>query len=281
MDTMTVSMNKGMTPAPPASEAVRAELEGAVWAMTSAWLDQGRTVGSCLREVYARVLTLLRASTPRPEKARLEIQALKAKVEGHLQKWGELNLQEHMEVSDALLRVHSSVCPSKPEDSSHLTPWVCFLAPSEVMDPIIEPALASGYRIEHHETAAALLDSIARGTPDLICLGLEHAQDLRPGDQHLVTRIQAGRERPIPIAYLSDRFDLHARLQAICAHGAAFFTTPLNAHAVMEKLDQFTQRRFQEPFRVLIVEDEALTAAFCTRVLESVGMDVLVAGDPL
>jgi diguanylate cyclase (GGDEF)-like protein len=49
----------------------------------------------------------------------------------------------------------------------------------------------------------------------------------------------------------------------------------------MERLDQFAQRMLQEPFRVLIIEDEALTASFCARVLESVGMEVVVVHDPL
>ncbi len=281
MNSLSASLIKPMSRPRLGGESSRTELEDAVWAMTSAWLDHGRTVGACLKDLYTRAMALAPAGGAGPDPARRELEALKAKVEGHLRQGREPNLQEHMEISDALLRVHVSVCPPGREDTRHESPRICFLAPMEVLEPIAEQALVSGYRIESHETADALLESIGRGTPDLICLGLEHAAAVPGSGETLVARIQAGREGSIPIAYYSERTDLDARLQAVRAHGAAFFSLPLNVHSVMEKLDQFAQRQLQEPFRVLIVEDEALTATFCARVLESVGMEVVVVPDPL
>jgi diguanylate cyclase (GGDEF)-like protein len=85
----------------------------------------------------------------------------------------------------------------------------------------------------------------------------------------------------VPVVFLSSRYDLLARLHAVRAGGAAYFTKPVDVSALVDKLDSMTSGVAPEPYRVLIVEDSPALSAFYAFTLQQAGMVVQVVNEPL
>lgn len=81
--------------------------------------------------------------------------------------------------------------------------------------------------------------------------------------------------------FISDRGDLSARLQAVRMGGTAYFTKPVDAGNIIDKLDQLSEQSKPEPFSILIVDDEVESANYHAEILRGVGMIATVVTDPL
>ena len=81
--------------------------------------------------------------------------------------------------------------------------------------------------------------------------------------------------------FLSPRGDLAARLEAVRAGGDAYFTQPVEAGLLAETLDRLTGGGPADPYRVLIVEDDAELATLYAGALGEAGMTVEVVRDPM
>jgi len=84
----------------------------------------------------------------------------------------------------------------------------------------------------------------------------------------------------VPLVLVSNRSDIEARLDAVRAGCSSYFIKPVNYSDVLETLDRLT-RSEPEPFRILIVDDEADTADFHAASLESAGLETVTVTDPL
>jgi diguanylate cyclase (GGDEF)-like protein len=80
---------------------------------------------------------------------------------------------------------------------------------------------------------------------------------------------------------VSSSTHMETRLHAVRAGFDAFFPTPLNVIALIDKLDGLTAHYAPEPYRVLIVEDEPELAEFYAMHLLAAGMRTDVVIDPL
>jgi diguanylate cyclase (GGDEF)-like protein len=81
--------------------------------------------------------------------------------------------------------------------------------------------------------------------------------------------------------FLSPRGDLAARLEAVRAGGDAYFTQPVEAGLLAETLDRLTGGGPADPYRVLVVEDDAELATLYAGALGDAGMTVEVVSDPM
>ncbi|HEX2913890.1 MAG TPA: diguanylate cyclase [Chloroflexia bacterium] len=89
------------------------------------------------------------------------------------------------------------------------------------------------------------------------------------------------RLEPIPIFMISTQTDLNSRLRAVRAGAKAFFTKPVSISAIVDKLDSLTVHQLPEPYRVLIIEDEADLAALYARTLEETNIRTFSLTNPL
>jgi diguanylate cyclase (GGDEF)-like protein len=85
----------------------------------------------------------------------------------------------------------------------------------------------------------------------------------------------------LPVIFISQRYDITARLQAARAGGDAYLVKPVNIIGIVEKLDALTLQENPDPFRILIVEDESEAALYYSYVLEQAGMRTAIVNDPL
>jgi diguanylate cyclase (GGDEF)-like protein len=82
------------------------------------------------------------------------------------------------------------------------------------------------------------------------------------------------------IIFYSDRDDFKSRLKAVRAGGEAFFQLPVDACRLAEKIDSLFSEREQEPYRVLIIDDDPEQVAYNSTILAQAGMSTSTATDP-
>ncbi len=92
-----------------------------------------------------------------------------------------------------------------------------------------------------------------------------------------IERLGAG----APLLVLSASGDIGNRLQAVRAGAAAFFTRPPDLHAFIDTLDKLVHIREQDPYRILIVDDNLDKAQLYAGTLEQAGMHTRVVDRPL
>ncbi|MCU0234354.1 MAG: diguanylate cyclase [Thermoanaerobaculales bacterium] len=84
----------------------------------------------------------------------------------------------------------------------------------------------------------------------------------------------------VPVVFVSSRADIEARLEAVRAGCNGYFVKPVNFSEVVTTLDRLT-RSEPEPYRILIVDDEAEAAAYHAASLEAAGLQTAIVTDPL
>lgn len=84
-----------------------------------------------------------------------------------------------------------------------------------------------------------------------------------------------------PFVVLSARGDLPARLAAVRAGAAAYFTKPVPVGSLLDALDSLIFREASESYRILIVDDDPLLAHCYADILNQAGMITQVVNEPL
>lgn len=134
-----------------------------------------------------------------------------------------------------------------------------------------------GYQIQHVRE----IKSLANIAPDnpLVAILIDVPAEEDAGSS-IFTEIRGLQLGAHALIFISEQDDQAARLKAIQAGGAAFFTKPIHIVSLVDKLDGFN-RSINNPqlFRVLIVEDQYTVASYYQMVLKSTGMDAQVVVD--
>jgi len=92
--------------------------------------------------------------------------------------------------------------------------------------------------------------------------------------------IKAESENTVNYIFLSDRDDFPLRLCAVRAGGEAYFHFPVEIGRLVDSIDKLTERVEQEPYHVLIVDDDPEQVSYHAHILQQAGMITSVATDP-
>ncbi len=87
--------------------------------------------------------------------------------------------------------------------------------------------------------------------------------------------------RHVPVIFISQLDDFTSRLKSVRAGGDAYLVKPLQICSLVEKLDYLIGDREQDPYRILIVDDDPELSAFYALTLEQYGMLTRVVNDPM
>jgi diguanylate cyclase (GGDEF)-like protein len=152
-------------------------------------------------------------------------------------------------------------------------------------DPVLAESLALqiryyGYHVVVFNTLADLREALAAETPLVIIMDLMFPEGGLAGAEAAAS-IKQGRTPPIPVVFVSGRSDFDARLEAVRSGGDAYFTKPVDVGKLVDRLDVITQKRPQDPYRILIVDDEPLLAGFHSTILQQAGMMTATLNDPV
>ena len=97
---------------------------------------------------------------------------------------------------------------------------------------------------------------------------------------YVITQLDARIASRLPIFFLSERSDFAARLAAVRAGGAGYFTKPIDANALLEQLYERLSNASVHGRRVLIINDEGEIAADIAQELQSKGITTHILNHP-
>jgi diguanylate cyclase (GGDEF)-like protein len=84
-----------------------------------------------------------------------------------------------------------------------------------------------------------------------------------------------------PMIVVGSADDLNIRLKAIRAGAGSYFAEPIDVSQLVDQLDQITGGADDEPYRVLIVEEEKSEANYYGAILEAAGLETVIVTEPL
>jgi diguanylate cyclase (GGDEF)-like protein len=137
-----------------------------------------------------------------------------------------------------------------------------------------------GYDVSVYHTLADFRLAIQPVLDVVVLMDITFPKD-NLGGVRIMHEIQQGRASAIPVVFFSSHDTVQTRLDAVRAGSIAFLNKPVNIGNLIDKLDNLTSARTQEPYRVLIVDDSVALTAFHAAVLEQAGMKVKAVNDPL
>ncbi|MCW8155803.1 diguanylate cyclase [Stutzerimonas stutzeri] len=132
-----------------------------------------------------------------------------------------------------------------------------------------------GYLVSQWQDFAALQDAVADEPPDALIASVQHDSELEA-----LAALQQGLEHPLPMLVIHERIDFTSQLAAVRAGAQGFFTRPLDITQLENSLERCLDRQQGEPFRVLIVDDDAELAARYSLVLRNAQMQVQILTEP-
>jgi len=136
-----------------------------------------------------------------------------------------------------------------------------------------------GYTVRIFPQLQGLSEAVVQTSPLAILMDLVFPEGDLAGAE-IIHAINAEREEPIPVVFISVRDDFDARLHAVRTGTTHYLAKPLDIPTLVRTLDEILLTRPQDPYRILIVDDDAELAAFYQLHLERAGMTVSVVTDP-
>lgn len=128
-----------------------------------------------------------------------------------------------------------------------------------------------GYETATFTDVEALRVAVLVRHPDCVVMDISFPESRDLGTR-IVAQLNLEAQRRLTTVFLSGRDDFDARLHSVQAGGSAYFNKPVRATQLAATLDELTQHRRPEPFRILVIDDEPEVAAYHCMILEDAGM---------
>jgi diguanylate cyclase (GGDEF)-like protein len=137
-----------------------------------------------------------------------------------------------------------------------------------------------GYLVQTYESAQAMRAQAGTRAPSAVIIGAEMLE-ADPGSYDQIAGSGAGPGQRPPLIVVASHGDLESRLRAARAGAAAYLVNPISTVALIDKLDALSARSIEQPYRILIVDDDPITAGFFAEALHQAHMHTVVVNDPL
>lgn len=137
-----------------------------------------------------------------------------------------------------------------------------------------------GYVVDRVDSAEELKEVLGSLAPDAIVLDAGYFEQI----EHLGEFVKRVRQRVstrVPLLTLANENDLNARLKAMRAGADAFVPQPIAAAEAALRVRDLLEVDGDDPYRVMIVEDDRSQAMFAESVLRKAGMRTQAVTDPL
>ncbi|WP_217477232.1 diguanylate cyclase [Stutzerimonas stutzeri] len=170
---------------------------------------------------------------------------------------------------------HAAAAPSTVQDSRPASCRVYLLERDLEAGQEMCRALGSfGYEMLLFPEPALLQTAIQGQLPDALVVS-QHSDEL---DE--VRLLQQDLETPLPLLVIGDQADFDSQLAAVRAGARGYFTRPLNVTQLENTLENCLNLQLSEPYRVLIVDDDADLSSRYSLVLRNSQMLVQTLTDP-
>lgn len=136
-----------------------------------------------------------------------------------------------------------------------------------------------GYRTRSIYSLDNLQQSLDTYKPQAVFMDIIFQDDRDAGTQ-LITALHEKDEINCPVIYMSARDDMQARLNAVRSGGVAFLCKTFNLGDLKTILDLIVPLQKNITHKVLIIDDDKISAEYCTAILEHAGIQVLCLNQP-
>ncbi|WP_274620286.1 response regulator [Colwellia maritima] len=137
-----------------------------------------------------------------------------------------------------------------------------------------------GYNIFSFSTLEEFDKALAKQEPGVVIMDVKFGKKNNSGIDH-ISQINSKRDQPLNTIFITGGNDLSTRLDAVRAHGNAFFTKPVLVEQLVDALDKLTHQIQTDPFRIVIVDDSVEQSSFTALVLQQAGMETKEVNGPL
>ena len=117
-------------------------------------------------------------------------------------------------------------------------------------------------------------------TPDLILMDVIFGNERSAGPR-VIEYLKRTVGRMPPVAFVSVRDDIEARLAAFRSGASRYLTKPVSQTELIDLAHEFTDRKDSPPFRVLTVDDDETTLQVNQVQLEQAGFAVYAVSNPM
>ncbi|MFN3581002.1 MAG: diguanylate cyclase [Pseudomonas sp.] len=172
------------------------------------------------------------------------------------------------------------VAPTATPHGGHGPRCIAIMEPNPQLLKSIRDTLESfGYQTRGGSDPAALEQIFAQQVPDalVIDMSLPHWNSEWASS---IALLQSQLPEPLPLIAISDQDDFDAQVQAVRANAQGFFTHPVDLPGLENRLEGCFSLQQNEPFRVLVIDDDQELAGRFAAVLTSFGMLAEILGEP-
>ncbi len=150
--------------------------------------------------------------------------------------------------------------------------YICDDEPEQV-DYLAHQLHCFGYEIQHFTETAAFRQAVLARRPDAVIMDVFFPQSRTAGIDEL-SHIKDVTGQHLPAIVLSGSNSFESRLSAVRAGCSAYFTKPARPMDLAAVLDGLIEDGHQEPYQILIVDDEPEVAEYHSLILQNAGMVV-------
>ncbi len=137
-----------------------------------------------------------------------------------------------------------------------------------------------GYAAQTLSRPEGLRDEISGAAPSAIIADIT-TDGSKAACMGSIRALKEAGELCVPVIFISDSNDPETHLQTVRIGGEAFFSKPVDISRLIDKLDSFRSPQDQEPYRVLIVDDEPILASHYELILKQANMITAVVTNPM
>ena len=176
--------------------------------------------------------------------------------------------------------IESFVLPTDPSNKENGN--LVFLIEDDVPQSLQISSLITnaGYRVRIINHLESLEQKIQDEQPDAIVMDIVFP-DEELGGTNFIRKLNKQTSNLAPTIFTSIRNDIETRLAALRADARYFLPKPLNNHKLIQCLNEITNTYQQEPYRVLIIDDDTYTANFHANILNASGITTSILSNPM
>lgn len=136
-----------------------------------------------------------------------------------------------------------------------------------------------GYQTEAIQDFKFLKESILKFHPKAIFMDIVFEGNNETGPE-IIKRLCEKEEICLPVVYISGYDDLQSRLNAVRSYSAGFLNKNFSLADLKNLLDVLAPVHKNSHAKVLIIDDDKISAAYCAAILEHAGIKVQSVEDP-
>ncbi len=136
-----------------------------------------------------------------------------------------------------------------------------------------------GYAVQRLGSAAEISSAVEQTHPTALLVGLPSGDDATETIERLAAQEPA--ESLPPVIFLSPDPQMRIRLAAVRAGAGALLMRPVSMIDLVDTLDPLSVDHIEDPFRVLIVDDDPRICKYYQMILAEAGMETKICNKPL